>query len=82
MKIKFGISSFRPNQKSIINATLAKRNVFALMPTGGGKSLTFQLPGLWNNGISIIVMPLISLIHDQYLNMKYLGINVAVLSGQ
>ena len=57
---------FKPNQREIINAVLSNRDVFGCLPTGGGKSLTFQLPSLVMQGITIVIMPLLSLISDQY----------------
>jgi superfamily II DNA helicase RecQ len=61
----FGNQGFKENQKEIINAALSGRDVMALIPTGGGKSLTFQLPALINTGCTFVIMPLISLIEDQ-----------------
>lgn len=60
----FGNQSFLESQKEIINAALSGRDVMALIPTGGGKSLTFQIPALVNTGYTFIIMPLISLIED------------------
>ena len=61
----FNNTEFKECQKEIINAALSNRDVMALIPTGGGKSLTFQLPALVNTGYTFVIMPLISLIEDQ-----------------
>ena len=60
----FKNKAFKECQKEIINAALSKRDVMALIPTGGGKSLTFQLPALVDTGYTFVIMPLISLIED------------------
>jgi ATP-dependent DNA helicase RecQ len=65
LKRYFGFSSFRANQESIIGATLDGRDVFAALPTGGGKSLCYQLPALVRTGLTIVVSPLIALMKDQ-----------------
>lgn len=71
----FHNDNFRIKQREIINATKSGRDVIALIPTGGGKSLTFQLPATTEDGCSLIVMPLISLIEDQISQMNELGIS-------
>ncbi len=65
LKRTFGYSSFRPLQREIIEASLAGQDVFALLPTGGGKSLCFQLPALVRPGLTVVVSPLIALMKDQ-----------------
>jgi RecQ family ATP-dependent DNA helicase len=77
----FGNKHFRQNQREVINAVLSRRDVFVCMPTGGGKSLTFQLPAILSAGLTLVVMPLISLIQDQTVLLTKLGIKVRVLSG-
>jgi ATP-dependent DNA helicase Q1 len=60
----FGNKEFRIKQREIINATKSKRDVIALIPTGGGKSLTFQISAVTEIGITVVIMPLLSLIED------------------
>jgi RecQ family ATP-dependent DNA helicase len=77
LKDKFGIVSFRHHQLPGINATLSRQHVFLLMPTGGGKSLTYQLPALVDKGLTLVISPLVSLIKDQVGDLNQRGIYAA-----
>ena len=61
----FGNASFRHRQRQVVDAVLAGRSAFVLMPTGGGKSLCFQLPAVMSRGVTVVVSPLLSLMQDQ-----------------
>ena len=61
----FGYESFRPGQERVISSILARRDVLAVMPTGAGKSICYQVPALMGSGLTLVVSPLISLMEDQ-----------------
>ncbi len=76
----FGHTGFRPGQKDVIANAMLGRDVFVLMPTGGGKSLCYQLPGWCCPGISVVISPLLSLIEDQVQSMTKLGVESVFLN--
>ena len=80
LKKHFGHDEFRPLQQQIVIDALAGRDVFALMPTGGGKSLCFQLPALLRDGLTIVVSPLISLMKDQVDALRTSGVAATFLN--
>src|SRR3954468_7926270 len=80
LKKCFGYEAFRPLQREIIEDALAGRDVFALLPTGGGKSLCFQLPALLRDGVTIVVSPLIALMKDQVDALRTSGIAATFLN--
>jgi ATP-dependent DNA helicase RecQ len=80
LKDTFGYSSFRLEQHRIINSVLDGKDTLAIMPTGGGKSLCYQVPGLYHDGITLIISPLISLMQDQVMNLKENGVASAFLN--
>lgn len=79
-KTIFGFESFRENQQEVINATKSGRDALALIPTGGGKSLTFQISAATEKGVTFVIMPLLSLIEDNFNYVKNLGIPACNLS--
>ena len=76
----FGYSSFREGQEQIVDAIMEGRDAFAIMPTGGGKSLCFQLPALMLPGLTVVVSPLISLMKDQVMALTALGVRAAFIN--
>ena len=80
LKQYFGFTSFRPLQEEIIRDSLAGKDVFALLPTGGGKSLCFQLPALMRDGLTVVVSPLIALMKDQVDALQAAGVPATFLN--
>ncbi len=80
LKKYFGFTSFRPLQEEIIRDTLAGKDVFAVLPTGGGKSLCFQLPALMRPGLTVVVSPLIALMKDQVDALQAAGVPATFLN--
>jgi ATP-dependent DNA helicase RecQ len=76
----FGFTAFRPNQEEVIEALISGKDAFIIMPTGGGKSLCYQIPALVKTGTAVIVSPLISLMKDQVDNLISNGIAAAYLN--
>ncbi len=76
----FGYDHFRPGQEKLIDAVLSNRDVFGIMPTGGGKSICYQIPALMLPGITFVISPLISLMQDQVAALKTAGIPAAYIN--
>ncbi|MAI17952.1 MAG: DNA helicase RecQ [Rhodobacteraceae bacterium TMED111] len=76
----FGFDEFRPGQREIIDAVSSKKNVLAIMPTGGGKSLCFQLPALMSKGLTVVISPLIALMRDQVRGLQAAGVAAGALT--
>jgi ATP-dependent DNA helicase RecQ len=76
----FGFESFRPGQEEIVASVLDGEDVIAVMPTGGGKSLLYQLPSIVREGLTIVVSPLIALMRDQVAQLRELGVAAAALN--
>jgi ATP-dependent DNA helicase RecQ len=76
----FGFDAFRPGQQDIVEAVTAGENVLAIMPTGGGKSLCYQLPALLRDGVTVVISPLIALMRDQVRALQEAGVNAGALT--
>ncbi len=76
----FGFDAFRPGQEEIVDAVIAGRNVLAIMPTGGGKSLCYQLPALVRDGLTVVISPLIALMRDQVRGLREAGVEAHALT--
>ncbi|WP_170593232.1 DNA helicase RecQ [Ruegeria arenilitoris] len=76
----FGFDEFRPGQEEIVDAVTAGENVLAIMPTGGGKSLCFQLPALLRDGVTVVISPLIALMRDQVRGLQEAGVEAGALT--
>ena len=76
----FGFADFRPGQAEIVQAVLEGRNTLAIMPTGGGKSLCFQLPALCRDGVTVVISPLIALMRDQVRGLRAVGVAAGALT--
>ncbi len=76
----FGFDAFRPGQQEIVEAVVAGKNTLAIMPTGGGKSLCYQLPALVRPGVTVVISPLIALMRDQVRGLREAGVEAGALT--
>lgn len=78
LHVKFGLKGYRPLQKEIINASLSQEDIFVLMPTGGGKSLCYQLPAVMTPGVTVVISPLRALMKDQLSKLAALDVSQSI----
>ena len=76
----FGFDGFRPGQAEVVDAVASGQNTLAIMPTGGGKSLCFQLPALMRDGLTVVISPLIALMRDQVRALREAGVAAGALT--
>ncbi|MGR3520819.1 MAG: DEAD/DEAH box helicase, partial [Roseovarius sp.] len=76
----FGFDAFRPGQEEIVHTVATGCNTLAIMPTGGGKSLCFQLPALMRDGVTVVISPLIALMRDQVRALRAAGVAAGALT--
>src|SRR5919204_866230 len=76
----FGLDEFRPGQREAVEAALTGRDSLVVMPTGGGKSLCYQLPALADQGLVVVVSPLIALMSDQWRRLEQAGVRASMLA--
>ena len=74
LKDVFGFEDFRPGQEAVVTTLLARRHALAVMPTGAGKSLCYQVPALVLGGLTIVISPLVALMHDQVAALRLAGV--------
>ncbi|GCD76567.1 ATP-dependent DNA helicase RecQ [Thermaurantimonas aggregans] len=82
LRIYWGFSSFRPLQREIVESVLCGRDTLALLPTGGGKSLCYQVPAVCSEGVTLVISPLIALMNDQVAALQKKGIRAAAITSQ
>ena len=80
LKDTFGYDSFRPGQREVVDTILAGGNVLAVMPTGSGKSMCYQIPALISEGVAIVVSPLVALMQDQVAGLRLAGVSAATIN--
>ena len=80
LKKFWGFDAFRPLQEDIVDAAIYGKDVLALLPTGGGKSICFQVPGIAREGVCLVISPLIALMHDQVNQLQKKGIRAKAIT--